>query len=84
MSGGKTVQDKSVDIEQEEAKEELMEVQAEPVDDMTPSLRPKPFPEEAAVFNETDESRKARGKAECTSAALEVFKARNMIDELML
>ena len=36
------------------------------------------------VFNETDESRKARGKAECTSAAVEVLGARNTVDELVL
>ena len=43
-----------------------------------------PFPPEDAIFNETNESRMARGKAECTSAAVEVFRARNVIDELML
>ena len=70
----------------EEVKEEAKQEQTlkTAIDDMTPSLRPKPFPEEAAIFHETDESRRARAKAECTSAAVEVFKARNIIDELML
>ena len=51
---------------------------------MSLSERPLPFDPAAAVFHETKDSRRARAKAECTSAAVEVFKARNMIDELML
>ena len=33
-------------------------------------------------FNETKDDRQARGKAECSSAAVEMLNARNVVDEL--
>ena len=33
-------------------------------------------------FNESRDDRAARGKAECSSAAVEMFNARNVVDEL--
>ena len=33
-------------------------------------------------FNETKDDREARGKAECSSAAVEMLNARNVVDEL--
>ena len=38
----------------------------------------------ASIFNESKEDRQARGKAECTSAAVQMLNARNVVDELQL
>ena len=49
-----------------------------------PSQELTQSPLESEIFHETEESKKARGKAECTGAAVEVFRASIVIDELMM